>query len=155
VVEFKIDEDGFMYLDINIKERNSSGMLMFSYKVDTGADCTTININQLKALGYDENWIIKNGKKAYPTTASGQAVKDCYNIVLPYITIGNWVGHNWKFMTSLSAKFRLLLGTDTLKYFNWQIFYNKGVCRYSLENTLRNAEFNSARQSIHDINFIH
>jgi hypothetical protein len=43
-----------------------------------------------------------------------------YNI-LPEIRIGDWVGYNWPVLTSLSAPFKFLLGTDSMQFFNWNL----------------------------------
>jgi hypothetical protein len=53
------------------------------YKVDTGANCTTISSKQLYEFGYDKEWI-KTGKllegNVRPTVASGLPVDDCYEL---------------------------------------------------------------------------
>ena len=88
---------GFAYLRLDIKPRHSSTMASISFKVDTGANCTTISSERLCELGFDFDWI-KSGIPlegfARPTVASGLPVNDCYQVVLPEIRIGNWVGYN-------------------------------------------------------------
>jgi hypothetical protein len=123
-------------------------------KVDTGANCTTIGSRWLFDLGYDENWI-KTGKRlegnARPTVASGLPVDDCYEVILPEISIGDWVGYNWPVLTSLSVPFRLLLGTDSMQFFNWYFDYERGVCKFELIPGKRKLLFNQKEQSIHSI----
>jgi len=72
-------------------------MSHLSYKVDTGANRTTIGKDFLFDLGYDESWI-KSGElltgSACPTVATGNAISDCYRVILPEIRIGEWVGYN-------------------------------------------------------------
>ena len=110
---------------------------MFSerYKVETGANCTTISKAWLLKLDYDEDWI-KSGKRlegnARPTVASGYPLDDCYEVVLPEIHIGEWVGYNWPVLTSLSAPFKFLLGTDSMQFFNWHFDYANRVCKFDL-----------------------
>ena len=53
--EVKLNPDGFAFLNIDIKLRNSPTMERVRYKVDTGANCTTIGFKRLSELGYDEN----------------------------------------------------------------------------------------------------
>jgi hypothetical protein len=129
-------------------------MAPVDYKVDTGANCTTIGSKRLLELGYDSDWI-RTGKRlegnARPTVASGLPVDDCYEIILPEIHIGDWVGYNWPFMTSLSVPFKFLLGTDSMQFFNWQFNYEKGVCKFELIPDKRKLLFNQKEQSIHAI----
>ena len=130
-------------------------MHRFDYKIDSGANCTTIGFDELHALGYDDNWIASNGTlltgNDRPTVASCAPVDDCYRIALPEITIGGWVGYNWPVLTSLTVPFRLLFGTDSMQFFNWHFDYENGVCRYDLISGKRKVLFNQKVQSIHSI----
>ena len=98
---------GFVLLPVYIKPSKSTAMEATMYKVDTGANCTTIGVKRLLELGYDENWV-KAGKlleeNARPTLASGLPVDDCYEVILSEIKIGDWVGYNWPVLTSLDRK---------------------------------------------------
>ena len=127
-------------------------MLSIDYKVDTGANCTTISKNWLMQLGFDDDWI-KAGKRlvgnARPTVASGQPLDDCYEVILPEIHIGGWVGYNWPVLTILSVPFKFLLGTDSMQFFNWNFDYENGVCRFDLIPGKRKLLFNQKEQSIH------
>jgi len=129
-------------------------MASVDYKVDTGANCTTIGSRRLIELGYDESWI-KSGKRLEgnnrPTVASGLPVDDCYEVILPEICIGSWVGYNWPVLTSLNVPFRFLLGTDSMQFFNWNFDYEKGVCKFDLVPGKRKLLFNQQEQSIHAI----
>jgi hypothetical protein len=122
------------------------------FKVDSGANCTTISRRQLFDFGYDEKWI-RNGrlleKHERPTLASGRPVDDCYEVIISEIHIGNCVGYNWPFITSLSVSFKFLLGTDTMQFFNWTFDYEHGVCKFGLIPNKRRLLFNSQEQSIH------
>jgi hypothetical protein len=70
---------------------------------------------------------------------------------LPEIHIGDWVGYNWPFITSLSVPFRLLLGTDSMAFFNWNFNYEQGVCAFDLIPGKRKLLFNQCEQSIHAV----
>jgi hypothetical protein len=154
VAEIKFDRAGFAVLRVSIKHRHMPTLFYSDYKVDSGANCTTVNHEFLFELGYDEDWI-KTGKlfvgDARPTLASGLPVNDCYEVVLPQINIGDWVGYNWPFITSLSVPFKFLLGTDTMAFFNWNFDYENGVCRFDLIPGKRKMLFNQSQQSIHAI----
>ena len=121
VHEVQFDPLGFAIVRVYIRPEHNTTMAYVDYKVDTVAYCTTISRKRLIELGYDEKWITA-GKllkgDARPTVASGFHVDDCYEVVLPEIHIGGWVGYNWPVITSLSVPFKFLLGTDSIQFFN-------------------------------------
>jgi len=151
-VEF--DSSGFVYVTVDIRSFKSPAMSTVFYKIDTGANCTTISNVLLNDLGYDNDWI-RSGVllegNASPTVASGSVLSDCYQVILPEIRIGEWVGYNWPFTTSLSVPFRLLLGTDSMRFFNWHFDYENGVCNFDLIPGERKLLFNQKEQSIHEV----
>jgi len=155
VVETEINKFGFINLRVNIRKNNSFKMTECSYKLDTGASSTTIDIETLEILGFDEKWIVCNGVKLKdeeaPTLADGTPVKNCYRVVLPEISIGDWVGYNWPILVSLNTSFRLLLGVDSLQFFNWTINYERSVCRFNLILNKRKLVFNGKEQSVHSL----
>jgi len=152
VAEIKLNELGFAHIAFYVRGNNVPTMFPRFYKVDTGANCTTINKDWLLELGYDENWI-RAGKRlegnARPTVASGLRLDDCYNVILPEIHIGGWVGYNWPVLTSLSLPFKFLLGTDSMQFFNWNFDFDSNVCRFDLITGKRKVLFNQKEQSIH------
>ena len=154
VAEIKFNLLGFVVTRLYVKRKDAPTMLYRNYKVDTGANCTTISKDFLLELGYDENWI-KSGKRleddARPTVASGLPLDDCYEVILPEIHIGEWVGYNWPVLTSLSVPFKFLLGTDSMQFFNWHFDYENGVCKFDLIPNKRRLLFNQKEQSIHAI----
>ena len=154
VHEVKLNQLGFAIVPVYIRPRENPTMRPAYYKIDTGANCTTIGIDWLYDCGCDETWV-KSGKllegDACPIVASGVPIEDCYEIILPEIRIGDWVGYNWPFITSLSVPFKFLLGTDSLRFFNWQFNYENGVCSFDLIPGRRTLLFNQKEQSIHAI----
>ncbi|MCL2225413.1 MAG: retropepsin-like domain-containing protein [Defluviitaleaceae bacterium] len=157
MAEIKFNVLGFVVTPLYAKQKDTPSMLSRDYKIDTGANCTTINKDWLLELGYDENWI-KSGKRldgdARPTVASGLHLDDCYEVILPEIHIGEWVGYNWPVITSLSMPFKFLLGTDSMQFFNWHFDYENGVCKFDLIPNKRKLLFNQKEQSIHAIDNI-
>ena len=152
MVNFTID--GFVFIQIYIKPNESATMQSVRYKVDSGANCTTISRAELSKLGYDDAWI-RTGKPLTgadaPTVASGLPIDGCYEVVLPEIRIGDWIGYNWPVLTSLSVPFKLLLGTDSMRFFNWNFDYENNVCKFGLIPGKRKLLFNQKEQSIHAI----
>ena len=154
MVKVKFSPLGFAIIDVAVRPCNSPTMEIVKYKVDTGANCTTIGKKRLLGLGYDEDWI-KLGKllegDERPTAATGLPIDDCYEVVLPEIRIGDWVGYNWPFTTSLSVPFKFLLGTKSMQFFNWNFDYENGLCKFDLIQGKRKLLFNQKEQSIHAI----
>ena len=154
MTEIKFNVLGFVLTPLYAKQKDTPIMLSRDYKVDTGANRTTIGKDWLLELGYDDNWI-KSGKQlegdARPTVASGLPLNDCYEVILPEIHIGEWVGYNWPVLTSISVPFKFLLGTDSMQFFNWHFDYENGVCRFDLIPGKRRLLFNQKEQSIHAI----
>ena len=154
MAEIILNQLGFAIINLYVKKKDTPIMFSRGYKVDSGANCTTISRDWLFELGYDENWI-KSGKHLLdnfrPTLASGVPIDDCYKIILPEIHIGGWVGYNWPVLTSLSQNFKFLLGTDSMSFFNWCFDYENGVCKFELISGKRKFLFNKKEQSIHAI----
>ena len=62
MAEVGFDPHGFAYVRLFIRLSGNPLMLDISYKVDTGANSTTINRESLHRFGYDDNWVMKSGK---------------------------------------------------------------------------------------------
>ena len=156
MAEVKLDSLGFAYIRLFVKPSDSSLMRDLPYKVDTGANSTTISRTALHSFGYDDNWV-KSGKllvgEERPTVATDEPIDNCYITTLPEIHLGGFVGYNWPFLVSLNdeIQFRLLLGTDSMQFFNWFFDYEKGVCSFDLIPSKRKLLFNKCEQSIHAI----
>ena len=156
MAEVRFNPLGFAHVRLFIRHSNTPLLTYIPYKVDTGANSTTINTETLRRLGYDNNWV-KTGKQLTgterPTVATGETIDDCYVIALPEIQLGGYVGYNWPFLVSLNDKiqFRLLLGTDSMQFFNWHFDYENGICSFDLIPGKRKLLFNQKEQSIHAI----
>ena len=154
MAEVKFNQLGFAIISLYARHKDTPIMFMRDYKIDTGANCTTINKDWLFELGFGEDWI-KSGNRlegiARPTLASGLPLDDCYQVLLPEIHIGGWVGYNWPVTTSLSVPFKFLLGTDSMQFFNWHFDYENGICNFDLIPGKRKLLFNQKEQSIHAI----
>ena len=149
-----LDQDGFAHVRVHIRPFSSQTMKLVEFKIDSGANRTTIGSLFLNELGYDDDWI-KQGKlfegDDRPTTALGVPVDDCYRVILPEIQIGEWVGYNWPMLTCLSQQFKFLFGTDSMRFFNWHFEYGRMQCRYELVSGKRMTLFNKLEQSIHAV----
>jgi len=120
-------------------------MRPIDFKVDTGADYTTISKVALARIGYDMGWIKQNAvafeDKDKPTTADGTKVNAGY-IQLPLINILGYEGKQWPFQIIVDEDkdFRNLLGRDLLTGFNYCT--NNDEKKFTIEKTkVFNPEF--------------
>jgi len=124
MASFSFSEYGRVYVPINIKPQDNVSLFPVRFKVDTGADTTTISKEDLVRLGYDIDWINQNAvifkDENKPTTASGDRINAGY-VQLPLINILGYEGKHWPFQIILdeSQDFRNLLGRDLLTGFNY------------------------------------
>ena len=147
MIELKIPDSGRMLCEINIKRCDSPLMQAFEFKVDTGADFSTISKETLYKLGYNAEWIHKNKKLSEKPTsvASGEEVESYY-ICLPVVNIYGLEGKNYPFGILMDKEkilpkptcdncehtkarkldYRLLLGNDILSCFDVSINWKSG-----------------------------
>ena len=80
MIEIEITEEGRAYCEVYIKPFDSPTMRPVFFKVDTGADFSTISKGVLYALGYTDKWIYENmvSTDHMTSTASGEAVASVY-----------------------------------------------------------------------------
>ena len=122
--KFTFAEYGRVYVPIDVKPQNSTTLSAILFKIDTGADNTTISKSFLIRLGYGMDWIKNNAVMykdgAKPTTAAGDKVNAGY-IQLPLINILGYEGKYWPFQIIIddNQDFRNLLGRDLLTGFNY------------------------------------
>ena len=94
------------------------------FKVDTGADTTTISKFDLVNFGYDMDWIKKNAiipkEEDRPSTATGEKI-NAGTIQLPIINLLGYEGKQWPFLIIMDEDkdLRNLLGRDLLIGFNY------------------------------------
>ena len=153
----KFNPYGFANIWVSFPMRNALTISRLLFKVDTGASCNTINKKDLNSLGYDDAWI-KSGQEltgdCRPTLASGKPVDGCYMVILPEIRFGAYTGRNIRFITGLNASFKLLLGTSTLRHFNWEFNYEEGYCSYTKNPKLSSGSFDSTEPCFYSLDEI-
>ena len=124
MTKFEFSEYGRVYVNIYVKPHDGITMSPVEFKVDTGADITTISKLALEKLGYDINWIKQNTvifkDEDKPTTAAGDKINAGY-IQLPLINFLGYEGKYWPFQIIIDENqdFRNLLGRDLLTGFNY------------------------------------
>ncbi|MCL2224643.1 MAG: retropepsin-like domain-containing protein [Defluviitaleaceae bacterium] len=139
-------------------------MYHFRFKIDTGADFSTMPKEYLYKLGYDKDWILENAKpetNRETTTATGELVTN-YIVQLPLLNIYGYEAINWPFAILpdderpngevVCRDYRPLIGLDLLAGFNF--YLDNASNRFELT---RISPFNPRRkflpgQEIHDLN---
>ena len=110
-----------VYLFINFKPLNSQTMMPYPFKVDTGADTTTMSKEHLYELGYDYEWVIKNIVIRDYAELANKTIVEVGIIQFPLINILGYECKNWAIMIVIEdgKDFRNLLGRDLLAGFNY------------------------------------
>ncbi|MCL2224799.1 MAG: retropepsin-like domain-containing protein [Defluviitaleaceae bacterium] len=129
----RLSEDGRAICRIAFKPYEKLVMQHFKFKIDTGADFSTMPKEYLYDLGYDKDWILANAKpetNRETTTATGERVTN-HIIQLPLINIYGYEAINWPFAILLDDErpngevicrdYRPLLGLDLLAGFNFYL----------------------------------
>jgi len=117
-----------VYLSIHIKPEKSTTMKPVRFKVDTGADLTTISKDELYALGYTLEWIKENSVSGTSSTADGSTFMTGF-VQLPVINFLGYEGKNWPLLVILDEEkdFHNLLGRDLLSGFNYNFNNDKEI----------------------------
>ena len=139
---FNFENYGRVFLIIDIKPLIENTMKSVRFKVDTGADKSTISKYTLNELGYDYDWIKNNAitfkEEDKPTTASGERVNAGY-IQLPLINILGYEGKYWPFQIIVDEDkdFRNLLGRDLLTGFNFSFNNDEDTFKIERANVFK------------------
>jgi len=108
------------------------------FKIDTGADFTTISRSDLTHLGYDESWIKSNGEliAAGTSTADGSKVES-YVIKFPLFNLRGLDFKNWPMFVIFNSvcecgkvihrDYRNLFGNDVIDMFDLARFPKKNT----------------------------
>jgi len=128
-----LDDTGRAICRIYFKPQGEVTMPFCYFKIDTGADFSTMPKEYLYKLGYDKEWISANAKPETDretTTATGQSVTN-YIVRLPMINVYGYEAINWPFAILLDDEhpngktirrdFHPLLGLDLLAGFNFNL----------------------------------
>ena len=120
--KFALSDEGRSYLQIYMKPNKRTTLSRVQFKVDTGADFTTISKKELVLLGYSYEWLEEHMKVDVTHTLSraGGKPQPAYYI---QITVSNILGRellNWPFYIrkERDLDFPNLLGLNLLIYFN-------------------------------------
>jgi hypothetical protein len=113
-----------------MKPYGSQTLERVHFKLDTGADLTTISKKELNVLGYSTEWIRENIVKEDKRKLSSAGGKGVTAYYVP-IQIANLFGkdfRNWPFYIHVEEDrdFPNLLGIDMLAHFNFEFNFDTG-----------------------------
>lgn len=145
--KIKIPDSGRISCSVKLRQQDSPIMRKYRYKIDTGADFSTISKDILHDLGFTDKWIDDNKKlsKGSTTVATGEEVESYY-IEMPMISVHGVRGSNYplnilmdkeeelpkpsckgcEYTKPKKLDYRLLLGNDILSCFNIKIDRDDG-----------------------------
>ncbi|MCL2187350.1 MAG: retropepsin-like domain-containing protein [Defluviitaleaceae bacterium] len=156
MTSIEFEKYGRVFINIYAKPVDDNIMLPIQFKVDTGADMSTIAKADLARLGYDMDWIKENAivfeDKDKPTTASGDKINAGY-VQLPLINILEYEGKKWPFQIIMDEQqdFRNLMGRDLLTGFNYEFNNDDDVFTIRRANKFKPRYKFILGQEIHEI----
>ena len=116
-----LSPEGRAILDMNLKPLNGVILQPKPFKLDTGADVTTISKSTLNDLGYSNDWITANAIKDPNRTmqSAGVEKKSATYVILPAVNffgrdLVNWPLH---ILVDDDKDYPNLIGLDVLRYF--------------------------------------
>jgi len=167
-----IPKSGRIVCTVYLRPYHSPILQDFDFKIDTGADFSTISKDTLYELGYTDSWINKNKTlmKGITTTATGEEVESYY-IRIPFISVYGARGKDYPFailldrneelpkptckgckhIEAMKFDYRLLLGNDILSCFNINIDRDNN---FLYLNRLSNLDKRNAKYPDKQLNFI-
>ena len=123
-------------MPVYIKPHGQIAMRALQFKLDTGADLTTINKSDLKLLGYNEEWISTNLQKdeSHTISRAGGVKESAYYLIIPTANILGRELRNWPFYIrpEKDKNFPNLLGINVLSHFNFAFDYDNGYLSIGL-----------------------
>ena len=134
----RLSRDRRMVLWATLKPLTKTLLERIEFKIDTGADLTTISRNDLAHLGYDEPWIKSNGKliTTGTSTADGSNVES-YVIKFPLFNLEGLDFKNWPMFVIFNSvcecgkvtqrDYRNLFGNDVIDMFDLARFPKKNT----------------------------
>ena len=132
IIEFTPSSLGRVEFKAEVQTGDGLSLREIEFKLDSGSDFTTISNKDLKILGYTQEFL-----QACPYHHSAASTaSDDMKVRLQYISgvsikFGDRELKGCRIFFILGAKLRSLFGSDILKYFNYEINYDKGEFRLS------------------------
>ena len=130
IIPFDPNNLGRVEFDAGVITGDRKTLGSVEFKLDSGSDFTTISCDDLETLGYSLE--ILKACPHYESKAS--TASDDFRLPLQYITnvsikFEDRELQGCRVFFALNTKLRSLFGSDILKYFNWEVNYDKGELR--------------------------
>ncbi|MCL1987985.1 MAG: retroviral-like aspartic protease family protein [Firmicutes bacterium] len=129
VIDFNLDETGYgrVLFDIDVSTSNLRNFRDVKFKLDTGADMTTISITDLHNLGYTDEYL-----QSRPFSDTIVTIADGTKVKLQYLTnvslkFKDREIQNTKLHFAFGTKMSNLFGNDILKMFHVNINRDKSL----------------------------
>ena len=134
---YSIDEHRRMNVLLDCMPLDTATLVTLQFKIDTGADFTTISRSDLLKLGYDAAWIKTNGRliTGGASTADGN-VAESYVIKFPLFNLSGLDFRSWPMFVLFDSvcecgkvtnrDYRNLLGNDVIDMFDLARYARRG-----------------------------
>jgi len=130
IKRIKLSNEGRAMVQMCMKPFDNLRLEKVQFKVDTGADLTTITKKELNVLGYTADWIKANTIKEEKRTISsaGGRNQHAYYVQIPISNLFGKDFKNWPFYIRIEddRDFPNLLGLNVLTYFKFAFQYDIG-----------------------------
>ena len=128
---FKLSAEGRAIIPLFVKPRSGTTLVKIFFKLDTGADITTIGRHSLFGdLDYNEDLIQKDRleRKKFPLSRAGRKSEPANCLIMPMLHFAGKDFTSWPLHVGRTKEddFPNLLGLDILTHFNFTFNYDKG-----------------------------
>ena len=127
-IPFTASNLGRVEITAGVMTGNRKSFADVEFKLDSGSDFTTLSCNDLNNLGYSLNFL--QNCQYYSTDAStASGALRLQFITNVSIKLSERELQGCRVFFALGTNLRSLLGSDILKYFNWEVNYDLGLLR--------------------------
>ncbi|MDR0220246.1 MAG: retroviral-like aspartic protease family protein [Lachnospiraceae bacterium] len=126
---------GRVEFDAEVSTGDKKSLHKIAFKLDSGSDFTTLSCDDLKKLGYTEEYL--QNRPTHVNKASGATEEITLRFIEGVsIKFGERELQGCKVFFALGTELRSLFGSDILKYFNWEVDNDEGELRLTQRETL-------------------
>jgi len=130
IIHFQASSLGRIEFSVDVLKGDFKSFKAVRFKLDSGSDFTTVDCDDLYELGYTQDFL---AKCPFHTTIASTASADIRLQYIKNISIKfddrEIQGCRIFFSQDKGTQLRSLFGCDILKYFNWEINYDKSILR--------------------------
>ncbi len=125
--KFSLSDEGRSFLQMYVKPFEKNSLSRVQFKVDTGADLTTINKRELILLGYTYEWIESHiiADSLHTLSSAGGRAEPAYYIQMDVLNLLSLELLKWPLYIKKERNkdFPNLLGINVLTHFKFQFDY--------------------------------